>query len=79
MQWVRTHAAKDSTYGMAWLMEDAFIDSGDTSRYLSHLWGNEVTYIRATVPNLLTHWILGSNAMAMALATTMLRSHFRLF
>ena len=47
MQWVRNHAAKDSTYGMAWLMEDAFIEAGDTTTYLSHLWGNEVTYIRA--------------------------------
>jgi len=47
MHWVRNHAANDSTYGMAWLMEDAFIEAGDTTSYQSHLWGNEVTYIRA--------------------------------
>ena len=47
IQWVRTHAAKDSTYDMAWILEDAFIQAGDTSRYLSRLWGNELTYIRA--------------------------------
>ena len=47
MQWVRTHAAEDSTYDMAWILEDAFIEAGDTSHYLSRLWGNELTYIRA--------------------------------
>ena len=47
LQWVRSHATKDSTYEMGWVMEDAFIDDGDTNRYWSHLWANEVTYVRA--------------------------------
>ena len=47
LQWVRTHAAKDSTYDMAWIMEDAFIEDGDTISYWSHLWANEVTSYRS--------------------------------
>jgi thiol-disulfide isomerase/thioredoxin len=43
LQWVRTHATTDSTYDMAWIMEDAFIEDGDTYSYWSHLWANEVT------------------------------------
>jgi thiol-disulfide isomerase/thioredoxin len=46
LQWVRTHATKDSIYDMGWLMEDAFIEDGDTNSYWSHLWANEVTYLR---------------------------------
>ena len=47
MQWVRAHAAKDSAYGMAWMLEDAFIEAGDTSTYVYHMWTNEKTYVSA--------------------------------
>ncbi|MDE0979055.1 MAG: TlpA disulfide reductase family protein [Flavobacteriales bacterium] len=47
MQWLRAHAAKDSTYDMAWMLEDGFIQAGDTSIYIYHLWANEKTYIGA--------------------------------
>ena len=45
LQWVRSHATKDSTIGMAWNLEDAFIQDGDTNVWSSHLWGNELTSI----------------------------------
>jgi len=47
MQWVRNHAAQDSTYDMAWTLEDTFIEEGDSSIWLSRLWGNELTDIRS--------------------------------
>jgi thiol-disulfide isomerase/thioredoxin len=47
MQWVRSHATKDSTYAMAWIIEDAFIETGDTSTYTSHLWDTIKTSIGA--------------------------------
>ena len=45
VNWLRSHAVGDSTYGIAWQYADAFIQEGDTSRYWGHLWANRITSI----------------------------------